>query len=335
MKSIRLLPVVIFVGLALLLFKGIGLVTNGGYVLTGTAVSVASEEAASTEGGNGTTMALPADAMMTDTSPTMTDPTPTLAAKPEAASESAHGGDKAPAEGDAAAGSADAASHELAPMDDSACPTSPPPAEPAAPTGHENFGDKFGNAMVQGCPDDPPPLNAQGDALPTTKNGLGRKVPLGQADGSVSSEDAIVARLSERRTELDKREAELNMRLDLVAAAEKKIDERTAALTALETQINALVDQKKVQEDAQFKSLLAMYQTMKAKDAARIFDQLDIKVLQRIAINMDPRRMSPILAAMAPVRAKELTSAMGTDQADPTISVSGENLAQLPQIVGQ
>ncbi len=45
MKSVRLLPVVIFAALALLLFKGIGLVTNGGYVLTGSNAVLAAGEA--------------------------------------------------------------------------------------------------------------------------------------------------------------------------------------------------------------------------------------------------------------------------------------------------
>ena len=35
-KSVRLLPIVILAAVALLVFKGIGLVTNGGYVLLGT-----------------------------------------------------------------------------------------------------------------------------------------------------------------------------------------------------------------------------------------------------------------------------------------------------------
>ena len=35
MRSVRLLPVVIFAAVALLLFKGVGLITNGGYVLVG------------------------------------------------------------------------------------------------------------------------------------------------------------------------------------------------------------------------------------------------------------------------------------------------------------
>ena len=51
MRSIRLLPVVIFAALALLIFKGIGLMTNGGYVLTGPAAVVAQEGGAPPDAG--------------------------------------------------------------------------------------------------------------------------------------------------------------------------------------------------------------------------------------------------------------------------------------------
>ena len=59
MKTPRLLPVVIAAATALLLFKGIGLVTTGGYVLTGTGSAVAAgggghaAPAAATAGGAG------------------------------------------------------------------------------------------------------------------------------------------------------------------------------------------------------------------------------------------------------------------------------------------
>ena len=61
MNRVRLLPIVIFAALALLVFKGIGIVTNGGYVLTGTTVAVAQagEDSA----------AQPSDAVVGDTSP--------------------------------------------------------------------------------------------------------------------------------------------------------------------------------------------------------------------------------------------------------------------------
>ena len=57
MRSIRLLPIVIFAALALLVFKGIGLVTNGGYVLTGTAQVVAQDDGSSSSSAD-TTMSM-------------------------------------------------------------------------------------------------------------------------------------------------------------------------------------------------------------------------------------------------------------------------------------
>ncbi|MEQ1901565.1 MAG: hypothetical protein ABL866_12630, partial [Devosia sp.] len=76
MKSIRLLPVVIFAALALLLFKGIGLMTSGGYVLVGTEVAQAEEaaaahEAAATAGGGEPTLEMPKETTLADTSPTL------------------------------------------------------------------------------------------------------------------------------------------------------------------------------------------------------------------------------------------------------------------------
>ena len=50
---------------------------------------------------------------------------------------------------------------------------------------------------------------------------------------------------------------------------------------------------------------------------------------------MSPRKMAPIMAKMDPQKAKELTSGMAVEQAEPTIDLGQEDLAGLPQIVGQ
>ena len=46
---------------------------------------------------------------------------------------------------------------------------------------------------------------------------------------------------------------------------------------------------------------------MKPKEAARIFDQLEIDVLLKVIDRMKSTKTAPVLAAMAPERAKELT----------------------------
>ena len=46
---------------------------------------------------------------------------------------------------------------------------------------------------------------------------------------------------------------------------------------------------------------------MKPKDAARIFNRLDMKILVEVSTKMKPRAMSAILADMAPAAAERLT----------------------------
>ena len=55
-----------------------------------------------------------------------------------------------------------------------------------------------------------------------------------------------------------------------------------------------------------------MYETMKPKDAAKIFDRLDPKVLLEVASQIKPQRMSEILAVMSPEAAERLTVELAT-----------------------
>ena len=93
-----------------------------------------------------------------------------------------------------------------------------------------------------------------------------------------------------RRDELQTYEEELALRASLVDAAEKRLEERTATLQALEAQIAALVDQQKTMESEQFASIVAMYEAMKPKDAAAIFNTLEMDVLLRVAKASVPAR---------------------------------------------
>lgn len=356
MRSVRLLPIVIAATTALLLFKGTGLVTSGGYVLTGTGTALA-EGAAQGGGGGGEgadpTMNLPLEHTMTDDSPTLDDGAQTLplgGAEPggghggAATTDGSVGGEGAAAgvEPGAAAHGAEAPAadaHGVA-VGNVVCP----PTEAAADAGHGAEGEaapvegnlegfeKLATPPVDCIPD--PGVNEQGDALPLIKNGAGQLVPLAELDPNASSEDALLQRLGERRDELNQRETELELRAALVEAAEKRLEERTAALQALEAKINALVEEKKTAEKQQFIGIVAMYETMKPKEAATIFDQMDISVMLQIARAMNPRKMAPILARMDPVKAKNLTAGLAVDE-QPTADLSAEDLASLPQIVGQ
>ncbi len=335
MKSIRLLPVVIFAALALLLFKGIGLVTNGGYVLTGADAVLAAGDSGHDDAGLDES-GMPSEIVLADTSPTLGDSAPTLITKPEVhgdSSQQASSSDPAHGEDPAAPGH-DESSEEAAEV---VCPTSPDAASAEAPPAadaHAGLTARIGNALANGCPSMEVPVNEHGDALPLIQNGAGKIVPLEVVEGD-NSEEALLARLGERRAELDQREADIDMRTALLEAAEKRLDQRMQELAALEARVAALVDEKQAAEDAGFKAVVSMYESMKPKDAASIFNTLGMPVLLKVVRAMNPRKMSPILAEMAAEPAQKLTTALAATESTDVVAEVGENLAQLPQIVGQ
>jgi flagellar motility protein MotE (MotC chaperone) len=89
--------------------------------------------------------------------------------------------------------------------------------------------------------------------------------------------------------------------------------------------------EKEEAENARFKGVVTMYETMKPKEAAKIFDRLDIRVLLDMASRMKPQIMSAILAQMSPEAAERLTVELavrsGTDRS--------LNPSNLPKIEGR
>ncbi len=127
---------------------------------------------------------------------------------------------------------------------------------------------------------------------------------------SSPSERAILERLQERRGSLDERARELEMRENLLRAAEKKVDGRIGELKEVEDRISAGARAEKEEADRQMRTIVVMYETMKPKDAARVFDRLNISVLMPIATAMNPRKMAEVLAVMSPEAAERLTVAL-------------------------
>lgn len=165
----------------------------------------------------------------------------------------------------------------------------------------EKAGDK-GNEPSAGKPGVTP--------QPATPGIGGRLVPLNQGPPVPPGERALLERLQERREELDTRARELEIRENLLKAAEQQLEIRMGELKELETRVQAASQRKDDSEALKFKSLVTMYENMRAKDAAKIFDRLELPVLLDVASQINPRRMSDILAQMDPKSAEELTVAL-------------------------
>jgi flagellar motility protein MotE (MotC chaperone) len=143
------------------------------------------------------------------------------------------------------------------------------------------------------------------------------------------AERAILERLSERRGELDARAKDLDMRENLLKAAEKRLEGRINELKELEGRVNTAMQARTDGEASRFKNLVTMYEGMKAKDAAKIFDRLDMRVLIEVATQLNPRRMSDIMAQMTPEAAEKLTIELAARAKDKTAT------SELPKIEGR
>lgn len=125
-------------------------------------------------------------------------------------------------------------------------------------------------------------------------------------------ERAILERLQERRKEIDARGRDIDMRESLLKAAERRIEERATELKDIEARANGASVKKDEVDATRFKNLVTMYENMKAKDAAKIFDRLDLGILVQVSTQINPRRMSDILGLMSPEAAEKLTVELAT-----------------------
>ncbi len=159
----------------------------------------------------------------------------------------------------------------------------------------------------------------------------GRLIPIDGSGVPSGAERAILERLQQRREELDKRARELDIRENLIKAAEKRVEAKLAQVKEVEGQISVDTKKKDEAEQARFKGLVTMYENMKPRDAAKIFDRLDPGVLLEVASEINPRAMSEIMAQMSPDTAGRLTIELAS-RAEQT---KKDSPVDLPKIQGQ
>lgn len=158
------------------------------------------------------------------------------------------------------------------------------------------------------------------------------KVAVDAPSPTLPSERGILEKLQERRHELDTRAREIEIRESLLKAAERRMETRAVVLKGEENRLGSVTQQKQEAEAARFKGIVTMYESMKPKDAAKIFDRLEMPVLFEIASQIAPRKMSDIMGLMAPEAAEKLT----VELARRAIGTPGQsNPSDLPKIEGK
>ena len=152
-----------------------------------------------------------------------------------------------------------------------------------------------------------------------------------------ASERALLERLGERRDELHQRSREMEARERMLQEQERKLDDRLNQAKAADEAQKIPAAAKPGADPSGLRNVVIMYEAMKPKEAARVFDRLPLEVLLSVVTQMNARKMSEVLAMMAPENAEKLTVALarraaGQDEAKPGPVAGSLPAGELPAI---
>lgn len=117
----------------------------------------------------------------------------------------------------------------------------------------------------------------------------------------------VLNSLSKRRELLDLREKEIAKQEALLKAAEGEVDRKVSELLKIKAELKQLLEDQSNMQKERIQSLVKIYSGMKPKQAARIFDTLEMDILLAVIGKMSERKTSPILANMNPDKARKVT----------------------------
>ena len=130
--------------------------------------------------------------------------------------------------------------------------------------------------------------------------------PLNLTEGEVK----LLFSLNQKKKGLEEKTEKLKEREKLVIVAEQRLDQKIAELKQLKAAIEKIVEIEDEQVQKNTQDLVKMYESMKPKAAAKIFDKLSMSVLMKIVKKMSKKKASPILSAMDVSKVKSLTTLM-------------------------
>jgi flagellar motility protein MotE (MotC chaperone) len=132
-----------------------------------------------------------------------------------------------------------------------------------------------------------------------------------------AAERAVLEALRARRAEIEAREAALAQREMLIAAAERRLADRLEELTQLRQRLEAEGRQRDERTEQGWRQMVRLYEGMRPRDAAGIFDELEMPVLIQVVDRMREAKAAPVLAAMRPERARALTTELARHRSRP------------------
>jgi len=152
-----------------------------------------------------------------------------------------------------------------------------------------------------------------------------RNLPALPVSSFSETEIEVLQSLAKRRDSLEAREQRLVQREALLEAAQQEMDLKIKELAALRTEIEGLLGQQQKVQEERLRSMVKIYESMKPKEAAAIFNTMDMDILLSVLSRMSERKSAPIFAAMSPERAQQVTIQLVEQSQLPQLDLPQEN----------
>lgn len=168
-------------------------------------------------------------------------------------------------------------------------------------------------AQASGTMDPPPPRRTQATPPNGAQPAPAAPPPLPAAAGNApaaasQADEALALALRGRRQQLDEREQSVATREAVLAATEKRLQARIDSLVELQTRIDANERAAKSREEAHWANLARLYEAMRPREAAVVFNELDLPMLAQIVNRMREQKAATVFSSMEPERVRALTA---------------------------
>ena len=128
------------------------------------------------------------------------------------------------------------------------------------------------------------------------------------------AERQLLQDLRNRRAELDARDDSLRERAAVMDAAEHRLTARIAEMADLQARLEQLEKLRQQHDEANWAGLVKVYETMKPREAAAIFNEMDLPVLLAVLDRMKDAKAALVLGAMQPDRARLVTAQLAAQR---------------------
>ncbi|MDR6774889.1 magnesium transporter MgtE N-terminal domain-containing protein [Azospirillum sp. BE72] len=115
------------------------------------------------------------------------------------------------------------------------------------------------------------------------------------------------AAIDEQKADTSGRQNRLREAEAVLAATEARVGTQIQRLNGVKREVEALMTQRSALQQEDLKRMVAIYEAMKPRDAARILTDMETDMVVDVLDRITERRAAPILAEMADAKAREVT----------------------------